>query len=248
MASFVTSSFAKGSVVDLVLARRLCDTFTPRGSAEVTFAASAGAVASVGVDGRGYLTINELARDTPSLHGVAAAYALWGGLVALALLVVAGWLAARRRHDGPAHVATAFLAGAAAVVALAVNRFISAAVARPRPFHRFPHAEVLLARPHDFSFPSDHCMIAGAFAAGLLLLDRRLGALAAVLALVLAFARVYAGVHYPSDVVVGLLAGAAIGAAIGLTLHTPAAAAARRLTRTPLRPLVCARRAASACT
>ncbi len=55
----------------------------------------------------------------------------------------------------------------------------------------------------DFLLPSDHAVMAGAVAAGLLLAHRRLGALAAAAALLMAFARVYIGAHYPWDVLGG---------------------------------------------
>jgi len=48
----------------------------------------------VGVDLWWYLEVNELARQTPWLRDVFAAYALWGGLVVLAgMLVAAIWWA-----------------------------------------------------------------------------------------------------------------------------------------------------------
>jgi membrane-associated phospholipid phosphatase len=194
----------------------------------------------VSLDARWYLDINEAARDSGWAHGVAAAYAVWAGLVAMVVLLVVGWLLARRRDDAPKAVATAFLCGASAVIALGINHFLSNAVARARPFVRFPHAETLISRAHDYSFPSDHCMIAGAFAAGLWLVDRRLGAIATVLAVALAFSRVYVGVHYPGDVAVGLLLGAAIALGICLGLRRVATGVAERLLSTPLRPLVTA--------
>jgi undecaprenyl-diphosphatase len=185
-----------------------------------------------------YLDVNEFARDTGWAHGVVSAYALWAGLVLLALLLVAGWLVARRRPDAPRAVATAFLVGVGAVAALVANQAIGPAVDRLRPCHALHHVEVLLTCAGDSSFPSDHAMIAGAFAAGLLLLDRRIGLVSLVLALLVAFARVYVGVHYPGDVAAGLAIGAAIGAVVVLALRAPVTAVARRLERTPLRPLV----------
>ena len=190
------------------------------------------------LDSSWYRAINEFARDTPWAHNVLANYANWAGLTLLALLLVSGWLIGRRRANAPRVTATAFLVGIGAVLALLLNQAIGAAVARPRPCHALTHVEVLLHCATDSSFPSDHAMIAGAFAAGLLLLNRWLGLLALLFALLLAFARVYVGVHYPSDVAGGLIIGAAVGTLVVLILRQPTTTIATRLVRTPLRPLI----------
>jgi membrane-associated phospholipid phosphatase len=194
------------------------------------------------MDGSLYLDVNHLARDSDWAHGFLAAYALWGGLVALVLLVVIGWWRGRSGEDAVRDFVAALLCGVSAFVALALNGLVSNAVARPRPFVRYPHAEVLLARSHDLSFPSDHCAIAGALVGGLMILDRRLGLIALPLALLLAFARVYAGVHYPSDVIAGLALGSVTSVLVWLLLSRPAMNAASRLLRTPFAPLIVARR------
>jgi len=185
-----------------------------------------------------YRSVNEFARDSGWAHGVLGNYANWAGLVLLALLLVAGWLLGRRRPEAPRLTATAFLVGVGAVLALLATQAIGPAVARTRPCHALAHVEVLLHCASDSSFPSDHAMIAGAFAAGLFLLNRRLGLVALLLALLLAFARVYVGVHYPSDVAGGLAIGAAIGTLVVLALRPATVAVALRLARTPLRPLI----------
>lgn len=185
--------------------------------------------------------MNEFARDTGWAHGLVANYANWAGLVLLALLLVAGWLTGRRRSDAARLTATAFLVGVGAVLALLANQAIGPAIARTRPCHALAHVEVLLHCASDSSFPSDHAMIAGAFAAGMLLLDRRLGLLALLLALLLAFARVYVGVHYPSDVAGGLAIGATIGGAVVLALRHVTTVVADRITRTPLSALITSR-------
>ena len=190
------------------------------------------------LDSSWYRAINEFARDTPWAHNMLANYANWAGLTLLALLLVAGWLIGRRRSNAPRLTATAFLVGTGAVLALLLNQAIGPAAARTRPCHALTHVEVLLHCATDSSFPSDHAMIAGAFAAGLLLLNRRLGLLALLFALLLAFARVYVGVHYPSDVAGGLAIGAAVGTLVVLILRQPTTTIATRLVRTPLRPLI----------
>jgi membrane-associated phospholipid phosphatase len=137
------------------------------------------------------------------------------------------------------------LAGLAAVIGLGINHFVSKAVARTRPCHvpslLHHHIAVLLGCASDYGFPSDHAVIAGGLAMGLLFFDRGLGLVAWVFALGLAFARVYVGVHYPGDVIAGLLLGSALAIAFWLILHRPALAVTERLARTPLRPLVAAR-------
>lgn len=184
-----------------------------------------------------YLDVNSFSRHTGWAHGFMAAFANWGGLVVLAILVIGVWLWSRRQ-SWLSGIVTATLTGISAVVALGINHFVSQAVARIRPCHALHHVKVILSCASDYSFPSDHAIIAGALAAGLIIYNRRLGILAALVALFLAFARVYAGVHYPGDVIVGLALGAAIAVVIWLVLRRPAMAVALRLTRTPLRPLL----------
>lgn len=172
------------------------------------------------LDERVYRDINNFARDTPWLHAVLSAYALWGGLVVLALMLVAAYLLARRRTDAGAQVALTVCAGIGVVAALLINQHvISSAVGRARPCHTLSHVEVLLTCANDYSFPSDHCVMAGAFVAGLAFVGARWAVPAGALAVLLAFTRVYTGVHYPSDAAAGLVIGAAIGVVVVLLLR-----------------------------
>jgi membrane-associated phospholipid phosphatase len=75
--------------------------------------------------------------------------------------------------------------------------------------------------------------MAGAAAAGLWLVSRRLGAVATVAAVVMAFARVYIAAHYPWDVVGGLLLGAAVSLLGWALLHRLLTAVTGRLRRAP---------------
>lgn len=194
------------------------------------------------VDHRWYLDVNSFAVHTSWLHGFAAGYALWGGLVLLAAMLVGGYLIARRRAEAAVLVPTLVCGGFGVIVALLINQqIISPAVGRARPCHTIAHAEVLLSCAQDYSFPSDHCVLAGAFVAALFVLGTRWFAPAVVVALLLAFMRVYTGVHYPSDAGAGLLIGAAIGAVVMVLLRGPATRLASRLRDTPARALVVAR-------
>jgi membrane-associated phospholipid phosphatase len=66
----------------------------------------------------------------------------------------------------------------------------------------------LISHSADASFPSDHCLVAGAVAMVTLLAWRWLGIIAVALALLIAWGRVFVGVHYPGDVLAGLAIGA----------------------------------------
>jgi undecaprenyl-diphosphatase len=79
-------------------------------------------------------------------------------------------------------------------------------------------------------------MVAGALAAGILLLHRRVGLVAMMAAFLLAFSRVYVGVHYPSDVVVGLLLGFAVTATLMIPFCAIIQPLLAKIARTPLRP------------
>lgn len=176
--------------------------------------------------------VNRFAQRTTWLHGAFRFYAN-DGVVLFALLLIAGYLLARSRRD-PLLMARSLLAGAGVLLAIAVNQPIVHAINEQRPYTQLPGALVLVHRSLDGSFPSDHATMAGAAAAGLLLLDRRLGAVAAVAALLMAFTRVYVGAHFPIDVLAGLALGAAV--AVLLQLAAPALARViRRLESTPLR-------------
>jgi undecaprenyl-diphosphatase len=103
-----------------------------------------------------------------------------------------------------------------------------------------PGALVLVDRSPDPAFPSDHAVMAGAVAAGLWLVSRRLGIAAAVAALLMAFTRVYVGAHWPGDVAVGLAFGAAVVVIGHLLSRWPLTWGVTTLTGTRLRPLLTA--------
>jgi membrane-associated phospholipid phosphatase len=161
------------------------------------------------LDDRIFFAINSLARHTGWLHAPAAAYATYG-VVLFAALLAAGVLIARRGPSRP--LAAALWAPVATLLAVALNQPIGLVVREARPTATHPQALLLLAPTTDFSFPSDHSVMAGAVAVGLLLVSRRLGSFAAAAAVLIALARVYVGAHYPWDVVGGLAVGALVTA------------------------------------
>ena len=93
-----------------------------------------------------------------------------------------------------------------AALGLLVNKIISSAWQRDRPF---AHHSAHVWGPHktDASFPSDHASAAFGIAVAVALIDPLVGALFIVLAVLIAVGRVVVGEHYPGDVI----AGAAIG-------------------------------------
>jgi undecaprenyl-diphosphatase len=183
-----------------------------------------------------FQAVNTFARHTPWLHAPMLGYAGYG-VVLFAGLLLMGWWMARSTGDH-VKVAAALWAPLGALLALAVNQPLARAFQEPRPYTVLPHMLLLTRRSSDYSFPSDHAVMAGAVAAGLFLVSRRLGVVTAVAALLLAFARVYVGAHWPGDVAAGLVVGAAVTLVGFLVLERPAVGVVAFLVRTPLRPLL----------
>lgn len=182
-----------------------------------------------------FLSINEFARSTPWLHSPAAAYAKYGILL-FGLLMLAGWWIARRRPSSV--MAAALLAPVATLAAFGVQQIVVSLVSEQRPYAVLPDALVLISRTTDPSCPSDHACLAGATAAALFFVDRRLGWIATVLAVLMAATRVYVGAHWPLDVVAGLALGAAVSVVVVLLLRRPVTRLVDRLATTRLAPVL----------
>lgn len=107
--------------------------------------------------------------------------------------------------------------GAALIIGLLVcNITLKPLIARPRPYdYQLTHfgktIQLLIARPHDFSFPSGHTLASFEGATVLLIGNKKMGIPAMVLACLIAFSRMYLYVHYPTDVLVSVVLGVAFG-------------------------------------
>ncbi|HET7397017.1 MAG TPA: phosphatase PAP2 family protein [Intrasporangium sp.] len=178
-----------------------------------------------------FFAVNRFAESTPWLHGPVLGYAAYG-MVLFAGLLLAALLISR---TGPStRLAATGWAAVATLGALGVNQVVGRVFAESRPYAAHPGILRLADATTDFSFPSDHAVMAGAVAAGLLLAHRRLGRLAVGAAGLMAFARVYIGAHYPWDVLAGLVLGAAVSVAGWLLLRRPLTALTSWLRRLPV--------------
>ena len=93
---------------------------------------------------------------------------------------------------------------------LVCNLTLKPLVARIRPYDyqwaQFGKTiQLLIAKPHDYSFGHTIASFEGATA--LLLHDRKLGIPAMALAVLIAFSRLYLYVHYPTDVLASVVLG-----------------------------------------
>ncbi len=87
------------------------------------------------------------------------------------------------------------------------NLILKPCIARTRPFDIQTGMQLLIEKPHDYSFPSGHTQASFAAATAVFFKDKRWGIGALVLAVLIAFSRMYLFVHYPTDILAGILFG-----------------------------------------
>ena len=91
---------------------------------------------------------------------------------------------------------------------LICNVAVKNLVARTRPYDVNTSIQLLVAKLHDYSFPSGHtCASFAAAMVYLKMLPKKYGVPFVILAVLIAFSRLYVGVHYLTDVIGGLIIG-----------------------------------------
>lgn len=161
--------------------------------------------------------LNTLPMSVPALSVLAIGVARFGITVYPVLLLLL-WFA--RSDDLDQRRRGLLMALLAVLLALGINMLLNVAIPRPRPFLTLP-AHVLVAKPADSSFPSDHAAIGSAIAIMLLGIGEILWGGVALLGVVgIGMARVMVGVHYPSDIL-GAIGVGALAVVIVLLMQRP---------------------------
>ncbi|WP_051838670.1 phosphatase PAP2 family protein [Streptomyces sp. NRRL WC-3742] len=167
-----------------------------------------------GIDGGLYSQVNRWAQAAP--HWLDDLIKVWSalGLGVFAVFMLYAWWRARGLDS--VVMARALASPVIVVVAYLANSVLKSVIEETRPCAQIPGSVSLETCPGsgDWSFPSNHTVIAFAAAASLWFANRRLGHIAMVLAVLMGASRVWVGVHYPHDVAVG----AAVGVVVALLL------------------------------
>ncbi len=138
------------------------------------------------------------------------------GLGLFAVFMLYAWWQARRADS--VVLARVLASPVIVVVAYVANSVLKSLVTEVRPCQQLAGSITVETCPGagDWSFPSNHSVIAFAAATALLFAYRRLGWGAMVAAALMAASRVWIGVHYPHDVVVGALVGILVAIPLAL--------------------------------
>ena len=104
------------------------------------------------------------------------------------------------------------LASALIVDLILCNGILKPLIARIRPFDVNSAIQLIVAKPHDYSFPSGHT--AASFTAVMALYlagEKKMWKAALVLAVLIALSRLYLYVHYTTDIIGGVIFGSLSG-------------------------------------
>ncbi|WP_406465035.1 phosphatase PAP2 family protein [Streptomyces sp. NBC_00111] len=185
-----------------------------------------------------YRDITEWAAGTPGWMRELGELFTEGGILLFVALLLLGYRRARRRDDRS--MALALLAPVAVAVIYALSEIIKVWLHEERPCRDIPRVTSIAPcpEPGDWSFPSNHSVIAAASAATLLVTWRLIGLLVLPVAVLAALSRVYVGVHYLHDVAAGFLLGLLLAPLVLLALMVPGTRAVAALRRRRALPLV----------
>ncbi len=174
-----------------------------------------------GIDGGLYTRVIGWADRAP--HWLDQLVQVWSaiGLGLFAVLMVYAWW--RARGADSVVMARVLASPLVVVVAYLVNSVFKSVIQEVRPCAQLAGSVTLETCPGtgDWSFPSNHSVIAFAAAAALWFAFRGLGLTALawtgwIAAALMALSRVWVGVHYPHDVLVGALVGTLAGVPLAI--------------------------------
>ncbi|WP_169515765.1 phosphatase PAP2 family protein [Amycolatopsis nigrescens] len=176
-----------------------------------------------------YRAITEFAAGTPSWLRWLMELGTDGVLLFFGVMFLLGWWRARGRSA--ATMAVALLGPAATLTAYLASEVVKTFWQEDRPCRVLSNVVSIAECPSygDWSFPSNHSVLAGAAATAMVLSRYRTAVLAVFVALLAAASRVFVGVHYPHDVLAGLLLGALVVTAVVCLLRAPMTSFVRRL-------------------
>jgi undecaprenyl-diphosphatase len=163
-----------------------------------------------------YRDIVEFALSTPGwLHTLAEVGTDAGLFVFMALFALCWW----RARNAPARDLAVAIAGPAGIVgAYVVSEVVKLMVREDRPCRGGVVTIAVCPPLGDWSFPSNHSVIAAGAAGALILARRALAWVVLPLAVLMAFSRVFVGVHYPHDVAAGFVLGVVLAPLFTLLL------------------------------
>lgn len=92
------------------------------------------------------------------------------------------------------------------------NGLLKNIIARTRPCDVNNSIQLLIPKPHDYSFPSGHTSASFAAVSSIFLLGpKKMQKPVLLLAIFISFSRMYLYVHYPTDIIGGIIIGLFIG-------------------------------------